>query len=43
MNTDLNKDRLSKPLRFALTGSFEGPDLSKIYSLIKNYTKEIVK
>ncbi len=42
-NTDLNKDRLSKPLRFALTGSFEGPDLSKIYSLIKNYTKEIVK
>ena len=42
-NTNLNEEKLSKSLRYALTGSFEGPDLSEIYSLIKNYTKEIVK
>lgn len=42
-NTNLNANSLDKPLRYALTGSLKGPDLSKIYSLIKNYTKEIAK
>lgn len=41
--TNLKEDSLTKPLRYALTGSNDGPDLAKIYSLIKNYTKEIVK
>jgi len=42
-NTQLNDDTLSKPLRYILTGALEGPNISDIYPLIKNYIGEIVK
>ena len=41
--TQLKDDSLDKPLRFILTGSKSGPDISNIYPLIKNYLGEIVK
>lgn len=41
--TGLEGENLSKPLACILTGRENGPDLSKIYVLIKNYLGEIVK
>ncbi len=38
----LNGKQLTTPLRFILTGSIEGPELSEIYPLIKNYLGEII-
>ena len=32
-----------KPLRYLLTGTINGPDISKIYKYLKNYIGEIVK
>jgi len=40
--TNLKENQLLIPLRFALTGVKSGPDLSRIYPLIKNYLGEIV-
>ncbi len=41
--TKLKDKQLSVPLRFALTGSTSGANLSDIYPLIKNYLGEIIK
>jgi glutamyl-tRNA synthetase len=41
--TNLNGKNLSEPLKYLLTGSNNGPDISDIYPLIKNYLGEIVK
>jgi len=41
--TGLKDDKLFIPLRYALTGSINGPTISEIYPLIKNYLGEIVK
>ncbi|NQY93478.1 MAG: glutamate--tRNA ligase [Campylobacteraceae bacterium] len=38
----LKDTSLSKPLRYILTGTEDGPNLSDIYPLIKNYLGEIV-
>lgn len=43
VQTDLKDESLSKPLRYILTGTNSGPELSKIYPLIKNYIGEIIK
>jgi len=40
--TGLKDKFLDKPLRYILTGTVDGPSLSKIYPLIKNYLGEIV-
>ncbi|MDF1875831.1 glutamate--tRNA ligase [Sulfurimonas sp. SAG-AH-194-I05] len=37
------KENISQPLRFVLTGAQNGPDIDKIYKYIKNYMGEIVK
>ncbi|WP_375723801.1 glutamate--tRNA ligase [Arcobacter sp. KX21116] len=42
-NTKLDDKSLSITLRYLLTGTYSGPDLSTIYSLIKNYMGEIIK
>ena len=42
-NTKLDDKSLSRNLRYLLTGTHNGPNLSAIYSLIKNYMGEIVK
>ncbi|WP_419766756.1 glutamate--tRNA ligase [Arcobacter sp.] len=42
-NTKLKDKSLSKPLRYILTGTNNGPDLSDIYLHIKNYMGEIIK
>lgn len=41
--TAIDEINLSKPLRYILTGNKSGPELSKIYPLIKNYLGEIIK
>jgi glutamyl-tRNA synthetase len=41
--TNLNGKNLSEPLRYLLTGSNNGSDISDIYPLIKNYLGEIIK
>ena len=41
--TGLKDEKLFTPLRYALTGSTNGPTISEIYPLIKNYLGEIVK
>ncbi|MGB5793641.1 glutamate--tRNA ligase [Poseidonibacter sp.] len=41
--TTLRDDTLDKTLRYALTGATNGPKLSDIYPLIKNYLGEIIK
>ena len=41
--TNLNEKSLEEPLRYILTGTLSGPDISKIYALIKNYLGEIIK
>jgi len=41
--TGLKGKSLSNPLRYILTGENNGPDISDIYPLIKNYLGEIVK
>jgi glutamyl-tRNA synthetase len=41
--TKLQDEKLFMPLRYALTGSTNGPNLSEIYPLIKNYLGEIAK
>jgi glutamyl-tRNA synthetase len=40
--TGLKGKQLFMPLRFALTGATNGPNLSDVYPLIKNYLGEIV-
>jgi glutamyl-tRNA synthetase len=40
--TKLKGKQLFMPLRFALTGATNGPNLSEIYPLIKNYLGEII-
>ena len=40
--TGLSDEKLSVPLRFILTGSTIGPELSEVYPLIKNYLGEII-
>lgn len=42
-NTGLKDKFLLEPLRYILTGADNGPNLSDIYPLIKNYIGEIVK
>jgi glutamyl-tRNA synthetase len=39
----LRGKNFSKPLRFMLTGSENGPDLADLYPLIKNYLQEIAR
>jgi glutamyl-tRNA synthetase len=41
--TGLKGDQLFIPLRYALTGATNGPSLSDIYPLLKNYLGEIIK
>ena len=41
--TGLKGKKLFMPLRYALTGATNGPNLSEIYPLIKNYLVEIVR
>ena len=41
--TGLKDDQLFIPFRYALTGVKDGPNLAKIYPLIKNYLGEIIK
>jgi glutamyl-tRNA synthetase len=41
--TQLKGKSLFKPLRYIITNRLDGPDLSKIYPLIKNYLGEIIK
>ena len=41
--TGLKDENLDKPLRYILTGKDNGPDISSIYPLIKNYLGEIIK
>ena len=41
--TNLKDEDLSKPLKYVLTGSYNGPNILDIYPLIKNYLGEIVK
>ncbi len=40
--TGLEDEKLFTPLRYALTGAINGPNLSGIYPLIKNYLGEII-
>ena len=41
--TELKGKNLFKPLRYILTGVDNGPNISDIYPLIKNYLGEIIK
>ncbi len=41
--TGLENEKISKPLRYILTGRENGVDICKIYSFIKNYLGEIVR
>ena len=41
--TNLKDNELSKLLRYVLTGTHNGPNISDIYPLIKNYLGEIVR
>lgn len=41
--TGLENKKISKPLRYILTGRENGVDICKIYSFIKNYLGEIVR
>lgn len=41
--THLKEETLYPPLRYILTGEHNGPNLSDIYPLIKNYLGEIIK
>jgi glutamyl-tRNA synthetase len=41
--TNLDDKSLFKPLQYILTAREDGPDLSKVYPLIKNYLGEIIK
>ena len=40
--TGLEGEKLSIPLRYALTGEVKGPDLGGVYPLIRNYLGEII-
>ncbi len=40
--TGFSDKQLSVPLRYALTGETNGPDLNKVYPFIKNYLGEII-
>ncbi len=42
-NTELKGKNLFMPLRYVLTGTTSGPNLSEIYPLVKNYLGEITK
>jgi glutamyl-tRNA synthetase len=41
-HSTLKGKKLFKPLRYLLTGAFDGPEISKIYPLIKNYLGKII-
>lgn len=41
--TNLKGKSLFKPLRYILTGAHNGPNISDVYPLIKNYLGEIIK
>lgn len=41
--TQLKDEKLSNPLRYILTGTDKGPNISAVYGLIKNYLGEIVR
>ena len=41
--TQLKEETLCQPLRYILTGEHNGPNLSDMYPLIKNYLGEIIK
>ncbi len=41
--TNLSEETVSESLRYLLTGEFTGPNLSDIYTYIKNYLGEIIK
>ena len=41
--TVLTAEKLSKPLRYLLTGAENGPDIAKVYKYLKNYIGEIIK
>jgi len=41
--TKLEGEALEKPLKYLLTGTNNGPKISEVYPLIKNYLGEIVK
>ncbi len=41
--TGLKDEKLLNPLEYILTGANRGLDISKIYPLIKNYLKEVIK
>ena len=41
--TNLKDANLEKPLRYILTGAYNGPDICDIYALTKNYLGEIVR
>ena len=41
--TNLKTENISELLRYILTGANNGPDISDIYALIKNYLGEIVR
>lgn len=42
-NSNLNKQECKNILKFILIGQQSGPDISEVYTLIKNYLGEIVK
>jgi len=41
-NSGLKGKKLFKPLRFLLTGAFDGPELSRVFPCIKNYLGKII-
>lgn len=41
--TNLTEETIAQPLRYLLTGELSGPNLSDIYTYIKNYLGEIIK
>ena len=40
---ELKGKHLMKPLRFLLTGAYNGPKLGELYPLLKHYAKEIIR
>lgn len=42
-HSGLKDQNLFKPLRFLLSGAENGPELSDLYTFVKNYLKEVVK
>jgi glutamyl-tRNA synthetase len=42
-NSSLSKEQLTKPLKYLLTGRFDGPELEVIFPLIKSYILEVAR